>query len=465
MDDIVLCIVKCTYIPPCSPGKTMRLVAKNYENSKTIYISRDIQSPEDIICKCVPYDGQTLQFYFAEYGKRSGKAVLASEAYYRKAALNKKLCYFVKKGERLGYIQCVIRFQKGQGKHNYPEISDIPKHMYEIQAKVGSGAYGVVYRALDLASNNVVAIKQGIDMFRSRTDAQRCFREISILKFLDHPNIIKLIRIHGSFTEKEHIYLVMEYMPTTLYHVIRHVKLRSLQKAKILKQILDALLYLESIEVIHRDLKPENIIMDVVYQVKLCDFGMARCVELDDSWKNLDPSSEDPRTFSKFVGTRYYRAPEILEGVETYAIEVDLWSVGCILAEIYIKKLVFYGEDNYQILQCINKRLGNPTSFEGNLRSVCQLIRDPVASDLLIKILKYDPTQRIGVAEALKHEFVNYSQDSTPTTSTDRDSLRLPLLCTKQYSVAQYKQALSDVVNEYDEKEKLQRKHEIKPES
>ena len=206
---------------------------------------------------------------------------------------------------------------------------------YEILQKLGKGAYGIVWKAIDKKTRDIVALKKNFDAFQNATDAQRTFREILFLQELSgHENIIRLLNVIRAENDRD-IYLVFDYMETDLHAVIRANILEDIHKQYIIYQTLKCLKYMHSAEVLHRDLKPSNILLNSECHVKVADFGLARSI--------ASKESDSQPLLTDYVATRWYRAPEILLGSTKYTKGVDMWSLGCILAELLLGKPVFPG--------------------------------------------------------------------------------------------------------------------------
>lgn len=179
---------------------------------------------------------------------------------------------------------------------------EIDKHVlrkYHVCQKLGKGAYGIVWKAIERRSNDVVALKKIFDAFQNSTDAQRTFREVMFLQELDdHENIIKLLNVLKAENDRD-LYLVFEYMETDLHAVIRANILEEVHKQYIMYQLFKSLKYLHSAELLHRDIKPSNLLLDSDCQVKLADFGLARSIA-----QLKDDTGQSP-ILTDYVATRW----------------------------------------------------------------------------------------------------------------------------------------------------------------
>ena len=199
--------------------------------------------------------------------------------------------------------------------------------MPRVRAIVGQ-AYGIVWKAIDKKTREVVALKKVFDAFQNATDAQRTFREIMFLQELNnHENIVKLWNVLKADNDRD-IYLVFEFMDTDLHAVIRANILEEVHKQYIMYQLLKALKYMHTAGMLHRDMKPSNMLLNSDCLVKVCDFGLARSIA------SMNASSASNPVLTDYVATRWYRAPEILLGSTKYTKGVDMWSIGCILGEV-----------------------------------------------------------------------------------------------------------------------------------
>ena len=309
---------------------------------------------------------------------------------------------------------------------------------YRVVKIVGEGAYGVVCLAIHKPTNTLVAIKK-IEPFNNPLFCLRTLREIKLLsKFKSHENIVNIYDIQKppDFNHFNEIYLIQQYMPSDLHHVIYSKVLSDDHIQYFIYQILRGIKFIHLAGVIHRDLKPANILVNNDCDVKICDFGLARL----SASVNDDPFASTSK-LTEYVTTRWYRAPEIMLTVSQYTTAVDLWSVGCILAELLIFKPLFPGKDYKHQLQLIFEFIGVPgvedlawiksSRARSFIRSLCpsnsafapdpeivlnstperimrlgnQMI-NPQAIDLLKKLLIFDPRKRITVKQALTHPYV-----------------------------------------------------------
>ncbi|EAN85514.1 Mitogen-activated protein kinase 6 [Trypanosoma cruzi] len=300
--------------------------------------------------------------------------------------------------------------------------SEIEPHIlrkYEIQAQLGQGAYGIVWRASDRRTHQVVALKKIYDAFQNATDAQRTFREIMFLQALSHPNIIKLLHVHRATNDKD-IYLVFEYMETDLHVVIRANILEDIHKQFIIYQLLKTLKYLHSAELLHRDMKPSNLLVNSDCSMKVADFGLARSI------LSLEKEQVARPALTDYIMTRWYRPPEILLGSTRYTKGVDMWAVGCILAELLLGRPIFPGRTTIKQLELIINVLGEPTPEDiasTNSQFAEAMMKDirrthtatfaellpkasPDALDLVQKLMRFNPNERLTAEQALEHPYV-----------------------------------------------------------
>ncbi|CAK9020159.1 Extracellular signal-regulated kinase 2 (ERK2) (Defective in aggregation protein C) (MAP kinase 2), partial [Durusdinium trenchii] len=347
---------------------------------------------------------------------------------------------------------------------------EIDRHVlrkYEIVQKLGRGAYGIVWKAIDKKTREVVALKKCFDAFQNATDAQRTFREIMFLQELNgHENIVRLLNVLKADNDQD-IYLICDYMESDLHAVIRANILEEIHKQYIIYQLLKSLKFMHSGQMLHRDIKPSNILLNSDCQVKVCDFGLARSVV------QQQDNAQNP-VLTDYVATRWYRAPEILLGSTSYMKGVDLWSVGCILGELLSGKPIFPGTSTMNQLDRIMEVTGRPSSedvdaikspFAATMLESLPMSRPrplsemfPSASvealDLLRLCLQFNPNKRITAKDALRHPYVVQFHNPDDEFDCDR-TIRIPIDDNTKLTVQDYRDRL---YNEVLKKKKEQRR-------
>mmetsp|Transcript_38204 Transcript_38204/g.61251 ORF Transcript_38204/g.61251 Transcript_38204/m.61251 type:complete len:512 (-) Transcript_38204:338-1873(-) len=347
---------------------------------------------------------------------------------------------------------------------------EIDRHVlrkYEIVQKLGRGAYGIVWKAIDKKTREVVALKKCFDAFQNATDAQRTFREIMFLQELNgHENIIRLLNVLKADNDKD-IYLICDYMESDLHAVIRANILEEIHKQYIIYQLLKALKYMHSGQLLHRDIKPSNILLNSDCQVRVCDFGLARSIV-------QQPDTKANPVLTDYVATRWYRPPEILLGSTSYQMGVDLWSVGCILGELLSGKPIFPGTSTMNQLDRIMAVTGYPTPediesmkspfaatmLESLPKSRAKPLAEmfprasPEALDLLRLCFQFNPGRRISAKEALRHPYVVQFHNADDEFDCDR-VIRIPVDDNQKLKVQDYR---DQIYNEVLRKKKEQRR-------
>lgn len=286
--------------------------------------------------------------------------------------------------------------------------------LYEKQEKLGEGSYGVVYRATDTRDKSTVALKiLKIDNLEDGVPST-LLREISILKTLNHINIIGLKDV---CTSSLPIFLAFEYMDSDLRTLLNHIR-RPLKESIIKSyafQLIAGINFIHSHRIIHRDIKPDNLLLSKSGLLKICDFGMSRYFTVP------------MRPYTKGVVTLWYKAPELLVSTP-YDLSIDMWSVGCIIYEMATGSPLFPGDGHIDQLMKIISILGTPTEdvYPGFYNKVKNelgfdmpnvervgLARefgdkcDYAMIDLIEKVLVYDPAKRLSAKDALNHPYFN----------------------------------------------------------
>ncbi|KAM7261150.1 hypothetical protein ACFE04_026625 [Oxalis oulophora] len=241
---------------------------------------------------------------------------------------------------------------------------------YMAERVVGTGSFGVVFQAKCLETGEMVAIKKVLQDKRYKN------RELQIMRLLEHSNVLQLKHCFYSTTDKDEVYLnlVLEYISETVYRVLKHYSRMNQHMPMIYVQlytyqICRALNYLHNvIGVCHRDIKPQNLLVNPhTHQLKICDFGSA---------KKLLPGEPN----ISYICSRYYRAPELIFGATEYTTAIDMWSAGCVLAELLLG-------------QIFHKKMPQE------------------ALDLVSRLLQYSPNLRYSALEACAHPFFDDLRD------------------------------------------------------
>uniref|UniRef100_A0A9J8A924 mitogen-activated protein kinase n=2 Tax=Cyprinus carpio TaxID=7962 RepID=A0A9J8A924_CYPCA len=276
-------------------------------------------------------------------------------------------------------------------------VWDVPER-YRDLLQIGTGAYGTVCSAIDRKTGVRVAIKKLHRPFQSRLFAKRAYRELRLLKHMKHENVIGLLDVFTSeilLDRFQDFYLVMPFMGTDLGKLMKMERLSEDRVQYLVYQILRGLKYIHSSGIIHRDLKPGNLAVNQDCELKILDFGLARQADSE---------------MTGYVVTRWYRAPEVILNWMHYSQTVDIWSVGCIMAEMLLGKPLFKGNDHLDQLREIMKITGTPSpDFIMKLQSqdaknYIRGLPKPFffSVSALERMLVLDPEKRVSAAEALE---------------------------------------------------------------
>lgn len=372
---------------------------------------------------------------------------------------------------------------------------------YKIIKVLGSGTYGTVCKVQNLKTKQIIAVKRIISLFESIHESKRILREICLLRRMKHPNIISIydLLIEGDYENFETLYILMEYCQSDLKKLVRSpIFLTPLHVQNIVYNIFVGLKYLNSANVLHRDLKPANILINDDCSIKLCDFGLARGVgnEVNESkLKYMKHETDSPglnspvtevnsmfpgtrkakRKLTRHVVSRWYRAPEVILIEKNYTNRIDIWSAGCITAEL--QEMLKENNDNYLCrgplfpgtscfplsppknkeeskiskgkkdqLTIIFNVLGTPNEKE------LEYISDPNALkyiksfqkvkkqdfkelylksgkdavNLIENLLKFNPNDRLGIEDIVKHRYFDQVRDNDLEELVEKGPIVLP---------------------------------------
>ncbi|XP_056603661.1 mitogen-activated protein kinase 12b isoform X2 [Triplophysa dalaica] len=318
-------------------------------------------------------------------------------------------------------------------------VWDVPERHRDL-IQIGTGAYGTVCSAIDRKTGVRVAIKKLHRPFQSRLFAKRAYRELRLLKHMKHENVIGLLDVFTSeilLDRFQDFYLVMPYMGTDLGKLMKMERLSEDRIQFLVYQILRGLKYIHSAGIIHRDLKPGNLAVNQDCELKILDFGLARQADSE---------------MTGYVVTRWYRAPEVILNWMHYSQTVDIWSVGCIMAEMLLGRPLFKGNDHLDQLREIMKITGTPAQdfimklqsqdAKNYIRGLPKVPKKDLntiffkasseAVGALDRMLVLDPEKRVSAAEAL--ELPLFTEFREPEEETEAlpydhsmDNMELPL--------------------------------------
>ncbi|KAI9240658.1 MAG: kinase-like domain-containing protein [Podila humilis] len=310
----------------------------------------------------------------------------------------------------------IIKVMANEGKSGEPH-----ELAYTNCKVIGNGSFGVVFQAKLVSNGEDAAIKKVLQDKRFKN------RELQIMRLVSHPNIVDLKAFFYSNGEKKDevfLNLVLEYIPETVYRASRHYSkikqtMPMLQIKLYMYQLFRSLAYIHALGICHRDIKPQNLLLNPVTGIlKLCDFGSAKIL-----------IAGEPNV--SYICSRYYRAPELIFGATNYTTNIDVWSTGCVMAELMLGQPLFPGESGIDQLVEIIKVLGTPTReqiktmnpnyMEHKFPQIkphpfnkvfmllpCSIFRSrtpPEALELISRLLEYTPSRRFTPIEAMIHPF------------------------------------------------------------
>lgn len=279
--------------------------------------------------------------------------------------------------------------------------------------KIGEGTYGVVFKGKNTKTGEIVAMKKIRLESEDEGVPSTAIREISLLKELQHPNIVCLMDV---LMQEAKLYLIFEFLTMDLKkYMDTNIPKDGQMDAKLTKsytyQLLQGMLFCHQRRVLHRDMKPQNLLIDKNGCIKIADFGLARAFGIP------------VRVYTHEVVTLWYRAPEVLLGSPKYSCPIDIWSIGTIFAEMVNRRPLFQGDSEIDQLFRIFRVLRTPTeelwpgvtqlpdfkaSFPNwatmNLKNSMKKL-EPAGLDLLEATLVYDPSKRISAKKALLHPY------------------------------------------------------------
>lgn len=308
-----------------------------------------------------------------------------------------------------GKIQYTVQGQK----------FEIPRH-YTVTKVVGAGAYGTVCAALDTRKNQSVAIKKIARVFDDLTDCKRIVRELRVLTFVHHTNLLRLREfIRPNHKESfEEVYIITDLFDSDLHRIIKSQQpLTDEHLQYFMAQAFRGLHHLHSAGIIHRDLKPSNILINANCDIVICDFGLAR--------------GESTGELTEYVVTRWYRPPELLSLSSHYSSAVDVWSMGLIFAELLFGRTLLPGKDYVAQLTLVVDLLGTPTPEDMECLSEQArkfIIAQPKKStrdfrvlfpkatadgiDLLRQLLQFHPKKRLTTKQVFEHPYLSKFRDA-----------------------------------------------------
>ncbi|QLL33736.1 hypothetical protein HG536_0F00610 [Torulaspora globosa] len=349
---------------------------------------------------------------------------------------------------------------------------------YKEEKKLGQGTFGEVYKGTHLETQRQVAMKRIIINVEKDLFPITAQREITILRRLDHKNVIKLIEVvydyspsAGDHSEQQQpstksslsksFYMILPYMVSDLSGILHNPRI-NLQLSDIknmMLQLLEGINYIHCQKYMHRDIKAANILIDHNGVLKLADFGLARVYYGAPPNLRFPGGAGSGAKYTSVVVTRWYRAPELVLGDKTYTTAVDIWGVGCVFAEFFEKKPILQGSSDIDQGHVIFKLLGTPseadwplarylpgaeltrTKYPGNLKERFGSFLSDAGLDFLRKLLALDPYKRLTAMSAVHHPF--FKEDPLPS-----DRLALPNEESHESDIKRYKEEMQQAMSQ-----------------
>lgn len=319
---------------------------------------------------------------------------------------------------------------------------------FEVIKKIGQGTFGVVQKARNRKTKQLVALKQLINHSAKEGFPITAMREITILKNLEHKNVLKITGMiyeeakadspEDAVRQRGCFYTISPYMSLDLVGLLENPQIElSVPMVKcIMKQLLQGVDYIHQMHYLHRDIKAANILIDPHRVVKVADFGLARIYHGRTPKKGMGPGGGE-RAYTALVVTRWYRSPELLLGERKYGTAVDMWGVGCVFGELFTKKPILVGSSDSNQAQLIFDMVGPPSrenwasasllpnKQDLNIGLTCKRTLEsrfvPLMGEagvlLLDKLLTLDPAKRWNAQDALEHEY--FRSDPKPLDPKD----------------------------------------------
>ena len=360
--------------------------------------TKDALRPKGDIC----LSGSNVEYLKDDSMEGKGYYAIQLTNVYYNNKLHEKRIFYCKSGEQRD--QWIEAFRRAS--------CVVPvESLYEIKDKIGSGQFSIVYECIHKTTEKHYAVKIINKTAISKLERNLLKTEISILKLVDHPNIIKTENL---YEDDEHVYIVMEKQigGDLFSKLVGRSVLNEHEASRLLKPLLESVAYLHELNIVHRDLKPENILCgEDLEHIKIADFGLSTRL-----CKN--------KKLHDLCGTIAYVAPEVLMK-KGYGIASDIWSIGVIMFLVLLGKLPFNGHDDYDTIQQTIKGDLKVTPAKWN-----KLTEE--AKSLLTALLEKSPLIRITARNALKHPFIRMhnadleitttsATTAAATDSTDRD--------------------------------------------